>query len=233
MNLHYKFVKPSSFYPVSAGDLEAITRFNSIGSQSWDKTLKDNVGFENGDISIRKRVKKEIKAYLSQKQENYCYYCGRSFYLFGENSTRISRNIHIDHILPKNATHGHYGRFVFEPRNLILACVICNGADFKGTLDFCDTPDIEYEKMSFSIVHPHSEDITLHFSIADDGRAIKINEDTSKADLMEKVFGVNSTHMIESRLQNLYFIRQNLNTAEEDEIKNITQSIPVGGLSAP
>lgn len=232
MNLHFKFVKPTSFYPVADGDINVINRFNNIGALSWDRALKDGVGFEDGDISTRARVKKEIKSYLTLKQESYCYYCGRSFYLFGENQRRISRNIHIDHILPKNANHGHYGRFVFEPKNLILACAICNGADFKGRLDFCNTPTLDYDRMSFLIVHPHFDDINQHFVIGDDGRAIKINQDTSKADLMERVFGINSTHMIEQRLQNLFFIRQNLNRIEESEIQNITQSIPTEGLSS-
>ncbi|MCW0322562.1 HNH endonuclease [Pantoea dispersa] len=232
MNLHFKFVKPVSFFAAPDELSDALARFNEIGSKSWDKSFKDDIGFEEGDISKRARLKKIIKIFLTKQQQAYCYYCGRSFYLFGENPKMYGRYIHIDHILPKNASHGHYGRFVFEPKNLILACAICNGIDYKGTKDFCATPTIDYDHMSFSIVHPYFDDISLHFRIEDDGRAIKINEDISKAELMEEVFRINSTYMIEGRLQNLQFIRQNLSQNEEDEISLITNSIPIDGVSA-
>ncbi|HFK6079473.1 TPA: HNH endonuclease [Enterobacter cloacae] len=230
MNLHYKFVKPGSFYSIPDEDRDVVIRFNTIGADSWDKSLKDDIGFEDGDISKRTKFKKEIKKHLIKMQENYCYYCGRSFFLFGENEKRFSRNIHIDHILPKKAAHGRYGRFTFEPQNLILACSICNGRDFKGSLDFCDEPSDDYDAMSFSIVHPYFENINQHFRIEDDGTAVKINRNKSKATVMERVFGINSTYMIESRLQNLTYIRQNPTPEEEDVITEITKNIPIDGI---
>ena len=232
MNLHYKFIKPGSFYSIPDEDREVVIRFNTIGADSWDKSLKDDIGFEDGDISKRTKFKKEIKKHLIKMQESYCYYCGRSFFLFGENEKRFSRNIHIDHILPKKATHGRYGRFTFETQNLILACSICNGRDFKGSLDFCIEPSDDYDVMSFSIVHPYFEDINQHFRIEDDGTALKINRDKSKATVMERVFGINSTYMIESRLQNLTYIRQNLTPEEEDVITEITKKIPIDGITS-
>nr|WP_252402993.1 HNH endonuclease [Escherichia coli] len=232
MNLHYKFVKPTRCYTVPDDELAVIERFNTIGSDSWTKGLSDNIGFENGDVTIRNRTKKDLKKLLLIEQGNFCYYCGRSFNLFGDTQERRSRNIHIDHILPKNAAHGHYGRFVFEPRNLILACFICNGADFKGIKDFCITPEADYADMDFSIAHPYLDDICEHLKIGDDGRVEKININTKKGDLMEEVFGLNDTYFVESRMLNIRYLREELSKAEESEIEYITSMIPSEGFSA-
>lgn len=222
----YKFEKPTSCVPYDDDDIQLANRFNLIGSDSWDKKISDRVGLVNGDITKRKNLKDKIKRSLKNAQGNHCYYCGASFELF----KNINRNIHIDHILPKNAKHGRYGKFVFEARNLILACPICNGTDLKGIKDFAVNRAVRYDRIKFSIVHPYNEDIAEHLSIdQSSGVVILINEDERKGKMMRDVFRLNDAAAIRARLGDILVRQKEIDDNRRAAVSEIITSIPNTG----
>lgn len=222
----YKFEKPTSCVLYDADDIQLANRFNLIGSDSWDKKIIDGVGLVNGDIKKRKELKDKIKKSLRISQGNHCYYCGASFEIF----KNINRNIHIDHILPKNAKHGRYGIFVFEAKNLVLACPICNGTDLKGVNDFAVNQSVRYDGINFSIVHPYKEDIAEHLSIdQSSGVVMLINEDERKGKLMRDVFRLNDMASIRSRLGDILVRQKEIDDNRMAAISDIIASIPNNG----
>ncbi|EKN3715194.1 TPA: HNH endonuclease [Yersinia enterocolitica] len=222
----YKILKPISFVIYSNIEELLAQKLNQFGSASWDKGIKDGVNFDRGEVTARNNLKKKIKEYLKTSQNNHCYYCGISFSFFKDKD----RNIHVDHILPKNAKHGRYNQYVFEPRNLVLACPICNGVDIKGTLDFAENQSSQYINIRLSIVHPYFEDITEHLRIDQStGVVILIHLDKRKGKKMEEIFKFNDSTAIRIRLGDILFSRKIINDAMMLETENVLTSIPTNG----
>ena len=230
MKPHYKFIKPAQPASFSEKYDSYISRFNQIGANAWLGRVKDKIGFLRGDIKKRDEMKDKIKEQLTISQDEYCYYCGRSFYFFGPKETQESY-IHIDHILPKNDDNGNYGKYVFEMNNLILACNICNGFNVKGNMDFSTTPQLPYQEMTFSIVHPHFENIEEHLQINEGNGVVEIiHENTEKADLMIKLFGINDEFIGINRLGSIKAINEQRSQGQEDRIDAMVNSIPASGI---
>lgn len=230
MKPQYKFVKPVSPASFTADYDDYISRFNDIGANAWSGKVKDKIGFIRGDIQVRDEIKRKIKQQLKVSQEDYCYYCGRSFYFFGPKKTQVS-SIHIDHFLPKNDDGGNYGKYVFEMHNLVLACNICNKLDVKGNKDFSLTPHSPYQQMFFSIVHPHFENICDHLLINEDNGVVEmINQNTDKAELMISTFGINDEFIVLNRLGAILVLNKQLEKKQENKIDSYNQSIPITGI---
>lgn len=230
MKPQYKFVKPAEPASFTADYDDYITRFNVIGARAWLGKAKDKIGFKRGDIKKRDEIKNKIKEQLSISQEEYCYYCGRSFDFYGPQDTQLS-SIHIDHFLPRNDEGGNYGKYVFEMKNLVLACFTCNKFDVKGNKDFSLNPNSPYPDMAFSIVHPHLENINDHLLINEENGVVEmINENTDKAELMISTFGINHEFIVLNRLGSIEAIKKQLKKKQEDEIDSFMESIPIGGI---
>ncbi|CVD65987.1 HNH endonuclease [Serratia marcescens] len=198
--LSYKFTRPRSPVEYIEKQIDFVRRFNDIGGGAWNGKIKDKIGFIRGDIKVRDEIRVFIKTKLKENQENFCYYCGESFDVFNNDD----KCIHIDHILPKKAIHGRYGRFTFEPLNLILCCYVCN-MTLKEDKDYGTASDDEtnYSGYDFTIIHPYLDDITAHLEVNRIGAVELINEDKSKGDFMINEFNLNDTYRVERRFSSI------------------------------
>jgi len=191
----YKIVKPKKVIPLLASEVPLAAKFNQVGKISWDGTAKKIGILETGDIARRRSLKSRIKRELRKNQEGYCYYCGIHFSVLRNEDV----NSHIDHFYPKGAPHRFYERFVFDTRNLVLACSICNGFGMKGDNDYGVNYLASIENIDSTIIHPYYDDITHHFKIDEDGMIEFIFNDKAKAITMEGIFKLNKTPVIRAR----------------------------------
>lgn len=92
------------------------------------------------------KIKSKIKAYYLYEQKTICPYCKRNL------QTSNGRFWDIEHIIPRS----YCKEFMFEPKNLCMACVDCNNAksDKKVTKS---RAKVKYPIKSdlFFIIHPH------------------------------------------------------------------------------
>ncbi|GKX50593.1 HNH endonuclease [Budvicia aquatica] len=216
----YKHTKPISVVNFNNEDIALASRLNDIGGTSWDGNAKDDTRYLRGDITKRKLLKEKIKKHLLVAQCNYCYYCGISFKFFGPSGT------HIDHFYPKDSSN-HYGKYTFEPYNLVLACFRCNGLDYKRQKDYTLNYNDNYMLITSKIVHPHIDDISLHFNVDSGGIIIPINENPDKATFMISEFDLNSSHFVTIRIGQI----SRVNPTVENQIANIISArAHIGGI---
>jgi uncharacterized protein (TIGR02646 family) len=116
-----------------------------------------------------KDVKNKINSDLNVIQENNkCAYCGLEL-----NETCGPE---IDHIAPKGKKRDGtilYPQFMFEPKNLALACHRCNFEN-KKIYDSIQTFNDNYAECSFKIVHPYFDDPLQHLDWVDNRTKILI-----------------------------------------------------------
>ncbi|CDT01831.1 HNH endonuclease [Vibrio coralliirubri] len=166
---------------------------NSIGVRRKDRD------------SIIKKIKKE----LEEIQEGYCYYCGFKFnFRVGE---RGVKNIHREHIAPKSL----YKAFTFTSKNLVLACNICNGDDYKGDLNTISSLDSDYDNCNFNIIHPYLDNKSDHLSLEEDGTLANVNG-SQKGKNTREMFGLDEIFHIENRRQ--YIICKSYNVGSIYEL---------------
>lgn len=107
-----------------------------------------------------KNLKETIKEHYLTVQKTTCPYCKRNL------QSRHGRHWDIEHIIPRSAV----ANFMFEPLNLCMACVDCNGAktDKKVTKSSAKK---RYPKQSsnFLIIHPHLDKYEEHIIIIKPG----------------------------------------------------------------
>lgn len=124
--------RPSQF---SAADVSAIqtVSVSPLTSATWgDDRLAD----------LRSRAKKHYIA----EQDNRCCYCAEQWL------TEHGRVWDLEHVVPK-AVHPD---FMFEPRNLAVACPDCNLAKWDNeTLTDPRVTSYPSSAASFVVVHPH------------------------------------------------------------------------------
>ena len=110
------------------------------------------------DDSKFDELKKNIRDYARIQQGNRCCYC-KSVLPFDKGTTDI------EHILPKKK----YPNFVYEPKNLALACKTCNTN--KGEKEVLNKTDIKrYPSTSTNvkIIHHHYDKYEDHIDIIGD-----------------------------------------------------------------
>ena len=101
-------------------------------------------------------VKAEIKNYYKLKQNYRCSYCWREILI------NHSAAWDTEHIVPRSL----HPQFIFEPKNLCIACKDCNLA--KGNVEvLVNKTRKRYPTKSsdFKIVHPHFDEYEEHISI--------------------------------------------------------------------
>lgn len=109
---------------------------------------------------LTKTFKSEVTRLLKIEQDKKCAYCcGR---LHEKNPAR-------DHIAPWSL----YGKWMYLPENLVLACFSCN-TDMKKTYDPILNEDEDYSKCEFSIIHPYLDDPQKHITFQNDKTSVLI-----------------------------------------------------------
>ena len=100
--------------------------------------------------------KAAAKTHYLAEQAQTCCYCRK---VFPSNNMRIWD---LDHILARSV----FPEFMFEPRNLAISCVDCNGA--KSDKDTSRQSTYRYfpkRSASYLIVHPHFDEFDDHISV--------------------------------------------------------------------
>jgi uncharacterized protein (TIGR02646 family) len=129
-----------------------VVRFlKPLVGNEWDCKAGDFRKKKFGIASRRNELKDVIRQQLETLQGDECAFCGLSL---------KSRVAQIEHIAPKGSEL--YPQFMFEKKNLILACSLCNGFEKKSTFDTIESLDVNYSKCTFKIVHPYFDDPDDH-----------------------------------------------------------------------
>lgn len=131
------------------GDLLAIVNtYNRSGrSQSADY-------WDHPDAAL---VRAAIKDHYEREQEFRCCYCQQQL-LSGH-----GRVWDAEHIVPRSIVP----RFLFEPRNLAVACVDCNSTKSDTSVVTRNRRPRAYPSSSsdFTIIHPHFDHFDAHIAI--------------------------------------------------------------------
>lgn len=172
-------------YPLTALDEEKI-ELASCGhpeAEHWKKScLKD--------------FKDHVKEYYSDKQNNRCVYCRMEVSL-------ATGFYHIEHIAPKSL----YPRWMYEPKNLCLACPNCNSA--KNATDILVRNKTNKELPSISedylIVNPYLDKYFDHIEIID---GLLYHGLTRKGIKTIEVCHLTRTDLLSERAENLILKEQ-------------------------
>ena len=120
---------------------------------SLSPTAKDGSFWDRDDVAV---VRKEAKQHYVGEQTYRCCYCDRSLH------SQHGRVWDVEHVVSRS-THP---QFLFEPQNLAVACVECNGE--KSNARVLRTPNRKtYPRKSdaFLICHPHFDVLADHVLI--------------------------------------------------------------------
>ena len=106
-------------------------------------------------------IKHHISEHTIIAQGGRCAYC---------ENVLAKGDVDIEHIAPKK----HYGKFTFEPYNLVSSCKCCNAPMNKGQNKTIVEPvnEMEYDANRFSIVHPYFDAPDDHIKYLDSERTI-------------------------------------------------------------
>lgn len=111
-----------------------IRGFGDLTPDHWNK---------NPDM-LRLPIREKLRTF----QNDFCVYCGCPVY----------EKEDVEHIAHKSK----YPQFIFTPKNLAYSCKTCNQT-YKKQVDIISALDAEYEKCTFSIVHPYLDDVDHFF----------------------------------------------------------------------
>jgi uncharacterized protein (TIGR02646 family) len=162
-----------------------ISHLSPLAGHEWVGALP---GKQWGSRTRRDELKAHIKSELEAHQGKYCAYCGLPLY-------RTSAP-QIDHIAPKDT----YPAFIFEPKNLALACSLCNGFTKKSNYNTIALLGTSYSACTFEIVHPYFDDPNIHYTfLAYLGHPCLIQLNTPKAINSNSIFQLDSPEMTEER----------------------------------
>ncbi|TDQ18602.1 uncharacterized protein (TIGR02646 family) [Algoriphagus boseongensis] len=139
-----------------------INRLKPLDGSEWDGNIKSGCSVTKAE---RDKLVTDIKTKLETIQGSYCIYCG----IHSDYRGHLQR----EHILSKSSRN--YPNFMFEPRNLVLACRVCN-MDLKRTKDFGSKERIKYRKNTFSIIHPYIDDFNRHLKFFGSGHQVLIQK---------------------------------------------------------
>ncbi len=162
-----------------------------------------------GNGIIIKALVASISVALNELQGDECIYCGM---LFGVTSGR-----QVEHIAPKGP--GRYPEFTFEPRNLVLACSLCNGFEKKERDAYWDTVDHRdplYANCTFRIVHPYNDDPTIHLDLDYQNKKVLISAKTLKGQRTIDTFMLDGEPLTTARGKIARLHELELNAANEE-----------------
>lgn len=102
-------------------------------------------------------VRAEVKSFYEREQEFRCCYCQQ------ELLSDHGRVWDAEHVVPRSIVP----RFLFEPRNLAVACVDCNSTKRDANTVTRNRRPRTYPTTSsdFTIVHPHFDDYDEHIAV--------------------------------------------------------------------
>lgn len=131
----------------SGADLHFINQYDGVSHDQWNAT--------RGPIVL---VRSSLRDHYLREQKFRCAYCRM------EKKERHGMTWDVEHIIPK-ATHP---QFLYEPKNLAMACKECNLA--KKDKEVLVRPrrairEYPVDKDEFKIVHPHFDKYSDHFEI--------------------------------------------------------------------
>jgi 5-methylcytosine-specific restriction endonuclease McrA len=136
-----------------------VDRFSALKPE--DKTS----GYWNDDSL--EELKKEIKDHYLVEQQNTCSYCAQTI------RVKHGATWDTEHVVARK-THP---QFMFEPKNLCVACKDCNG--IKGDKNVLQNPKRKtYPKSSgdFLITHPHFDEYGEHIYIVGNKVYVPVTE---------------------------------------------------------
>lgn len=149
-----RFQNLTTTFTYDAVDLPLIQQFNNQNPHVWDCKLS-GLGLPRGAYTRRTEIKEYMKTRLYTIQGEYCIYCGNKF--------RSINSAHREHILPKD----DYPEYCFHPKNLVLACDVCNGLEVKKNIDFALNKiqtRANYDDLDLKIIHPYLDDFFQHIN---------------------------------------------------------------------
>ncbi|WP_318486493.1 HNH endonuclease [Photobacterium leiognathi] len=134
--------------------------------ESLMASTQSSEGFSHTSWSIAdlQVLRVHVRNHYRIQQQGICAYCRQRV------SLKSAANCHVEHIAPKSK----YPQFMFEPKNLCVACADCNEIK-KEQETMGEEPDpicngddrVRYPRAasSFYIVHPHFDDYDEHIEI--------------------------------------------------------------------
>ncbi|MFA6328485.1 MAG: HNH endonuclease [Candidatus Micrarchaeia archaeon] len=129
-------------YIFTSDELQLTT--NIVDGGDWSKTAF-------------KTIKEKIKNHLMTEQNGTCPYCRLRI-------SQATSYLPIEHIVPKTK----HPVFMFEPKNLAVACEVCNTE--KGDAEVLVDPLVTIYPTSgqhFLIIHPHFDNYDEHICVDD------------------------------------------------------------------
>lgn len=150
-------------------DLYLINEFNSLedkGSVSWSDDKYSH-------------IRKTIKSHYLKEQNYTCFFCRQRMVV---NSNRAWD---AEHIISKS-THPS---FMFEPKNLCIACPDCNNEKRDGrVLDRESRVKFPMHSNAYKIVHPHFDIYDDHLEVIVVGKLYRIK--TPKGRYTYRIYGL-------------------------------------------
>ncbi|MFC0388296.1 HNH endonuclease [Muricoccus vinaceus] len=136
-------IEQAIIYSMSEKDqINEILKSSDFSSKTWEK---DDVA----------PIRQTIKQHYIAKQEYRCCYCQQQIL------SAHGKVWDVEHVIPRSET----ARFMFEPQNLAVACLECNGQ--KGSTRVTKRAYLRLPKSSqaYEIVHPHFDNYDDHIQV--------------------------------------------------------------------
>jgi uncharacterized protein (TIGR02646 family) len=169
--------------------------------RKWLQALEKARTPEERERALSRYRHDGVKAALVAAFQGKCAYC--------ESHIRHVDYGHIEHFRPKSK----YPKKAFDWANLLLACGVCNGSEYKG-----DEFPLAANEGPF--VNPCAEEPAAHFSFHYDpvAQLASVHGKTPRGQTTEKLLGLNRKDLRtyrSTRLKQLWFIAQRASTDPE------------------
>lgn len=133
-------IKSIKYSKVSLNKITGKTNSPNFCGASWS----------DEDIDF---IRKEIKTHYIKEQNHTCVYCRQVF------KSNNGRTWDIEHIISREAVH----EFMFEPKNLCVACPDCNQRKGAGKVTNSKArKNLPSKPTDYFIVHPHFDNYEQH-----------------------------------------------------------------------
>ncbi|WP_279357183.1 HNH endonuclease [Methylobacterium indicum] len=103
-------------------------------------------------------IRSEIKQYYIREQGYRCCYCNQLLL------AHHGRVWDVEHVIPRSTKPN----FMFEPKNLAVSCVECNGNKSAVQVTTRDYVRFTESSANYKIVHPHFDEFDEHIEIEGD-----------------------------------------------------------------
>lgn len=136
---------PVAYNDIQTKRIAGILSDAKLSAASWSNdTLED--------------IKSHIKRHYIGEQNFRCCYCNQPLLAFH------GRVWDIEHIIPRSQKP----KFMFNPKNLAIACIECNGSKSSTQVTDRDYARFTEESSKYKIVHPHLDSFEDHIEIEGD-----------------------------------------------------------------